>query len=110
MPSLSLSSFNIGFLGVLGVIFPIGVSMGMASLIFGPITIRFGVLLSPIFLGKVLGKLRFLRMWHFFCGHQFLGRFLPWIILCLGGALPQIGVVCAVVMRKLWIISSSIVF
>ena len=46
---------------VLGVIFPIDTSMGMASLIFNPITIIFRVHLSPIFLGRMFGKLKFLR-------------------------------------------------
>ena len=38
------------------------------------------------FRGRVFGKLRFLRGWHFLCGQRFMGRFLHWIILCLGGA------------------------
>ena len=39
---------------MLGVILLIGVSMGIASLILGPITITFGVHLSPIFCERVL--------------------------------------------------------
>ena len=35
---------------------------------YSPITIRFGVHLSPIFLGRMFGKLKFLRGWHFLCG------------------------------------------
>ena len=46
-------------------IVPIGALMGMVSLIFGPITIRFGVLLSPVFLGRVFRKLRSLKGRHF---------------------------------------------
>ena len=109
LPSLSFCSFTLRFLGVLGVIFSIDASMGMASLIFGPITIIFRVHLSPIFLGRMFVKLKFLRGWHFFCGWQLMGKSLPWVILRLGGALQRIGVVCAIVMRNLWIISSSIV-
>ena len=70
---------------MLGGIFPISVSMGMASLIFNPITIRFRVHLSPIFLERMFGKLRFLRKWHFLSGKHFMGGSLPWIILCFGG-------------------------
>ena len=81
----------------------------MASLIPGPITITWGVWLPPIFHGRVFGKLRSLRGWHFLYGQRFMGRSLHWIILCLGGAFWWIGVVCAIGMRKLWIISSSIV-
>ena len=58
MPSLSLISFNLGFLGVLGVTIPIGVLTGMVSLIFGPITIRSRVLLSLVSVGRVYGKLK----------------------------------------------------
>ena len=42
-------------------IVPIGVSMGMVSLIFGPITIKSRVFLSLVSLGRVFGKLRFLK-------------------------------------------------
>ena len=62
----------------------IGVSMGMASLILDLITITFGVHLPQIFHGRVFGKLRFLRGWHFLCGQRFMGRSLHWIILDLG--------------------------
>ena len=71
---------------MLGVTLLIGVSMGMASLILGPITITFGVHLPPIFRGRVFGKLRFLRWWHFLCGQRFMSRSLHWIILGLGDA------------------------
>ena len=54
-------SFNLEFLGVLGVILPIGVLIGMVSLIFSPITIRSEVVLSLVSLGRVFGKLRFLK-------------------------------------------------
>ena len=56
--SLSLSSFNLGSLGVVGMTLLICVSMGMASLIPGLITISLGVQLPPIFRGRVFGKLR----------------------------------------------------
>ena len=59
---------------------------GNGKLILSPITITFGVHLPPIFHGRVFGKLRFLRGWHFLCGQWFMGRSLHWIILCLGGA------------------------
>ena len=59
---------------MLGVTLLIGVSMGIASLILGPITITFGVHLPPIFHGRVFRKLRFLRGWHFLCGQQFMDR------------------------------------
>ena len=45
-----------------------------------------GMHLTPIFRGRVFGKLRFLRGWHFLCGQRFMGKSLHWIILCLGGA------------------------
>ena len=74
LPSLSLSSFNLGSLA--GVTLLIGVSKGIASLIPGPITISLS--------GRVFGKLRSLRGWHFLCGQRFMGRSLHWTILCLG--------------------------
>ena len=49
-------------------IVPIGILMGIASLIFDPITIRFEVLLSLVSLGREFGKLRFLKEWLFLCG------------------------------------------
>ena len=104
MPTLSLSAFNLGSLGVVGVTLLIGVSKGMASLIPGPIIIPLGVQLHPFFHGRVFGKLRSLRGWLFLCGQRFMGRSLHWIILCLGGAFWWIGVVCVIGMRKLWII------
>ena len=33
----------------------------------------------------MFGKLRSLGGWHFLCGQRFMGRFLHWIILRLGG-------------------------
>ena len=62
---------------MLSVIVPIGVLMGMASLIFGPITIRSGVVLSLVSLGRVFGRLRFLKWWLFSCGQQHMVGFLP---------------------------------
>ena len=47
---------------------PIGVLMGIASLIFSPITIRSEVLLSLVSLGREFGKLRFLKWSLFLCG------------------------------------------
>ena len=85
LPSLSLSSFNLGSLGVVGMRLLIGVSKGMACLIPGPITISLGVQLLPIFRGRVFGKLRSLGVWHFLCEQQFMGKSLHWIILYLGG-------------------------
>ena len=82
---LSLSSFNLRSLGVLGVTLLIGVSMGMASLILGPITITFGVHLPPIFRGRVFGKLRFLRGWHFFVWTAVHGQILTLDNLMLRG-------------------------
>ena len=57
----------------------------------------------------IWGKLRFLKGWPSFCGQQFIVGFLFWIISCLRVSLWRISVVCAAVMRNLWIISSSIV-
>ena len=91
--TLSLSAFNLGSLGVVGVTLLIGVSKGMASLIPGPIIIPLGVQLHPFFRGRVFGKLRSLRGWLFLCGQWFMGRSLHWIILCLGGAFWWISVV-----------------
>ena len=69
----------------LGVIFSIDASMGMASLIFGPITIRFRVHLSPIFLERMFVKLKFLRGWHFFLWIAVDGRILTLDNLTLRG-------------------------
>ena len=65
---------------MLGVTVPIGVLMGMASLIFGLITIRSKVLLSLVSLGREFGKLRFLKGWLFLCGQQLIVGYLLWII------------------------------
>ena len=86
LPSLSLSSFNLGSLGGVGMTLLISVSKGMAGLIPGPITISLGVQLIPIFRGRVFGKLRSLGGWLFLCGQRFMGRSLLWIILSLRGA------------------------
>ena len=53
---------------------------GMVSLIFGPFTIRLGVLLSLASLGRVFGKSRFLKGWLSSCGLQLMVGYLPWII------------------------------
>ena len=74
MPSLSLILFNLGFLGVLGVIVPIGILTGMVSLIFGPITIRSGVLLSLVSLGRIFGKLKVPKRIAFFMWTAVHGR------------------------------------
>ena len=58
MPTLSLSVFNLGSLGVVGVTRLFGVSKGMACLILGPIIISLGAQLPPFFCGRVFGKLR----------------------------------------------------
>ena len=84
MPSLSLSAFNLGSLGVVGV--TLLIRGAAASLIPGPIIISLGVQLPPFFRGRDFGKLRSLRGWLFLCGQWFMGRSLHWIILCLGGA------------------------
>ena len=86
MPTLSLSAFNLGSLGEVGVTLLIGVSKEMANLIPGPIIIPLGVQLNPFFRGRVFGKLKSLRGWLFLCGQWFIGRSLHWIILYLGVA------------------------
>ena len=63
---------------------PTGDLIRMVSLIFSPITIRFKVLLLPVFLGRVFGKLRFLKGWLSFCGQQFI---VGSLISCLGVSL-----------------------
>ena len=55
---------------------PIGVLMGMASLIFGPITIRSRVVLSLVSLGRIFGRLRFLKGCLFSCGQQLIVGYL----------------------------------
>ena len=59
--SLSLTLFNPGFLGVLGVTVFVDALMVMVSLIPGPITMRFGMFLTPFSLRRLFGKLRFLK-------------------------------------------------
>ena len=79
---------------------------GMVSLIFGPFTIRLGVLLSLASLGRVFGKSRFLKGWLSSCGLQLMVGYLPWIIWCSRVSLWWIGAVCDAIMRNLWIIFS----
>ena len=91
---------------MLGVTLLIGVSMGIASLILGPITITFGVHLPPIFHGRVFGKLRFLRGWHFFVWIAVHGQILTLDNLMLRGCI-LVNQCCVIGTRKLWIIFSS---
>ena len=90
-------------LGVEGVTGFVGILMEVGSSIFSLFIIRFEMQLLPLSLGKASRKLRFLKGWLFSRGQQLMVRFLPWITLCFVVALWRIVVVCAVIMRNLWI-------
>ena len=62
-------------LGVEGVISFVGILMAVGSLMLGLSIIRFVSQLPPPFLGRVFGKLRFLKGWLFLCGQQLMVRF-----------------------------------
>ena len=70
---------------MLGVTVPTGALIRMVSLIFRPITIRFKVLLLLVFLGRVFGKLRFLKGWLFFMWTAAHGQILTLDNLMLRG-------------------------
>ena len=53
----------------------VGILMAVGSLILGPFIIRFLMQLPPPFLGRVFGKLRFLKGWLSLCGQQLMVRF-----------------------------------
>ena len=62
-------------LGVEGVTGFVGILMTVGSLILGLSIIRFVMQLPPPSLGRVFGKLRFLKWWLFLCGQQLMVRF-----------------------------------
>ena len=59
---------------------PIGVLIGMTSLILGPITIRSELVLSLVSLGKGIWKVKIPKRVAFSYGQQHLVGYLPWII------------------------------
>ena len=85
MPTLSLSVFNLGSLGMVGVTRLFVVSKGMASLILGPIIISLGVQLPPFFCGRVFGKLRSPKRVTFFVWTAVHGQILTLDNLMLRG-------------------------
>ena len=62
-------------LGMEGVTGFVGILIAVRSLILGLSIIRFEMQLPPPSLGRVFGKLRFLKGWLFLCGQQFMVRF-----------------------------------
>ena len=62
-------------LGVEGVTSFVGILMAVGILILGLSIIRFVMQLPPPSLGRVFGKLRFLKGWFFLCGQQLMVRF-----------------------------------
>ena len=62
-------------LGVEGVIGFVGILMAVGSLMLDLSIIRFVMQLTPPSLGRVFGKLRFLKGWLFLCGQQLMVRF-----------------------------------
>ena len=68
-------SSKLGILGVMRVTGFVGVLMEVGSLTFSLFIIRFEMQFLPLSLGRVFGKSRFLKGWHFLCGQQLMVRF-----------------------------------
>ena len=66
LPTPFFISSNPEFQGVEGVTDFVGILMAVGSLILGLFIIRFVMQLLPLSLGRVFGKLRFLKGWLFF--------------------------------------------
>ena len=74
-PTLFFISSKPESLGVEGVTGFVGILMAVGSLIHDLSIIRFVMQLPPPFLGRVFGKLRFLKGWLSLCGQQLMVRF-----------------------------------
>ena len=75
LPTPFFISFNPESLGVEGVTSFVGILMAVGNLILGLSIIKFVMQLPPPSLGRVFGKLKFLKGWLFLCGQQLIVRF-----------------------------------
>ena len=74
-PTLFFISSKPKSLGVEGVTGFVGILMAVGSLMLDLSIIRFVMQLTPPSLGRVFGKLRFLKGWLFLCGQRLMVKF-----------------------------------
>ena len=74
-PTPFFISSKLESLGVEGVTSFVGILMAVEILMLGLSIIRFVMQLPPPSLGRVFGKLRFLKGWLFLCGQRLMVRF-----------------------------------